>query len=229
MQLDLQQIVNGLRKRWWLALLAMVSAAAVAYLYTNAQPRIYQAQVTLQAQPNLPDNALAEAIKKEIEPSSRILTSKDFLRDVIDGNNGAGEPIQDVDLNALPGRIKVQPRPEERTILMTVDDRSGEMAALLADRIADTYVEYKAAQSQQNQTPGGLRVDWLKLQTPDVPGRPYQPRPLLYSAAAALFGLILGLLLAIGLELLDTTLKSPDDVNQYVGLSTLGIIPRGKG
>ena len=64
MQLDLRQILNGLRKRWWLALLVMLSAGVVAYLYSNAQPTLYQARVTLVAQPVPPDNGTIEAIKK---------------------------------------------------------------------------------------------------------------------------------------------------------------------
>jgi capsular polysaccharide biosynthesis protein len=50
----------------------------------------------------------------------------------------------------------------------------------------------------------------------------------LYAAAAGLFGLVLGLLLAVGLELLDTSLKTPGDVRQWTGMSTIGVIPRGK-
>jgi capsular polysaccharide biosynthesis protein len=226
MQLDLQQILNGLRKRWWLALLVMLSAAAVAYLYSNAQPPIYQAQVRIQAQPTSPSNDVSEYLRREIPASAPILTSKDFLRDVLDGKYGSAEPIRDVDVDALQGDIKVQPLPDDRAINMTVDYGDAATAQLLADRIADAFAARKNAETQDN--PGGVRINWYKLQTPDLPSRPYQPRPLLTTAAAALFGLILGLLLAIGLELLDTTLKSPAEIRQYVGLNTLGIIPTGR-
>ncbi len=61
-----------------------------------------------------------------------------------------------------------------------------------------------------------------------MPDQPYQPRPKLYAAAAGIFGLLLGLLLAVGLELLDTSLKTAGDIQRYVGITTVGIIRRGR-
>src|SRR5438552_452428 len=220
MQVDIKQILSGLRKRWWLALIVMLSAGAVAYLYTNAQPRIYQAQVTIISKCVPPDNGCIEAIKKTLPTYAQELGSKDLWRQVIDDNL-----IQDVDLDALPGQIKVQARPDDNDLVMTVDNRSADMAATLADRISRAFVERQMADTQDLVS--GNRVVWDIPQTPERPQKPYQPRPLLYGGAAALFGLILGLLLAIALELLDTTLKTPSEVTQYLGMSTLGVIPKG--
>jgi capsular polysaccharide biosynthesis protein len=221
MQLDLRQILNGIRKRWWLALLVALAAAAVAYLYTDAQPRVYQAQTTLAARPVPPDNGMIEAIKKTMPTYAQELGSKEFWRQVVDSNM-----IQDVDVNALPGQIRVQPRPDENSIVMTVDSGDPQKAALLADRIATAYVEKQAAENQ-DVSAGGNRVVWSVTQAAEQPSQPYQPRPRLYAAAAGLFGLIVGLLLAVALELLDTTLKTPNEVQQFLDLNTLGVIPRG--
>src|SRR5947207_11695161 len=221
MHLDIRQILNGLRKRWWLVLIVMLTAGAVAYLYTNDQPRIYQAQVTLVAKPVPPDNGLIEAIKKTMPTYAQELGSKDLWRQVIDDNM-----IQDVDVEALPGQIKVQSRPDDNALVMTVDNKSGKQAAILADRISKAFIEKQMADTQGSSVSGN-RVVWDITQPAEEPSKPYQPRPTLYGAAAALFGLILGLLLAIALELLDTTLKTPSEVNQYLGMSTLGVIPRG--
>ena len=220
MQVDIKQILSGLRKRWWLALIVMLSAGAVAYLYTNAQPRIYQAQVILVSKCVPPDNGCIEAIKKTLPTYAQELGSKDLWRQVIDDNL-----IQDVDLDALPGQIKVQARPDDNDLVMTVDNKSADMAAVLADRISRAFVGRQMADTQDLVS--GNRVVWDIPQTPEPPQRPYQPRPLLYGGAAALFGLILGLLLAIALELLDTTLKTPSEVSQYLGMNTLGVIPKG--
>lgn len=42
------------------------------------------------------------------------------------------------------------------------------------------------------------------------------------------FGLLLGVVLALGIEYLDDTLKSPEDVEQHLGLPVLGVIPKLK-
>ena len=221
MQLDLRQILNGLRKRWWLALLVMLSAGAVAYLYTDAQPRVYQVQTTLVARPVPLDNGSIEAIKKTLPTFAQELGSTEFWRQVVNGNL-----MQDVDVDALPGLIKVQSRPDENALVMNVDHRDANTAALLADHIGRAFVERQMGQNQE-VNPGGIRTVWTITQGVGVPTQPYQPRPRLFGAAAALFGLVLGLLLVIALELLDTTLKSPSEVEQYLGMNTLGVIPRG--
>ena len=199
--------------------MAMLSAAAVAYLYTNAQPRVYQAQVTLVAKPVPPDNGLIEAIKKTMSTYAQELGSKDLWRQVVDGNL-----MRTVDVDALSGQIKVQARPDQNALMMTVDNSDPEEAAQIAEAISLAFVDRQNAENQALAS--GNKVVWVVAQGAEAPRQPYQPRPNLYAAAAALFGLILGLLLAIGLELVDTTLKSPADIEQYMKLNTLGVIPR---
>jgi capsular polysaccharide biosynthesis protein len=220
MQLDLKQILDGLRKRWWLALIVALAAAAVAYLYSNAQPPVYQAQVTVAAKPVPPDNGLIEAIKKTLPTYAAEMASRDLIRQVVDDNR-----IPDVDPDTIV--LRTQARPDDNSIVMTVDHANGEIAAQVAEGVSNAFIEKQAAENQQANA-SGQRVVWVVTQAATVPSDPYQPRPKLYAAAAGLFGLLLGLLLAIGLELLDTSLKTPADVQRYVGVNTVGIIPRAK-
>jgi len=220
-QLDLRQILNGILKRWWLAVIVMVVAAAVAYAYSAMQPSVYQSEVTLVAAPVPLDNGQIEAIQKTLPTYAQQLGSKEFWQQVIDR-----EMIQDVDPDSLVGKINVQARPTSNALVMTVDSSDPQKAALLADRISNDFVDLRNADNQ-DVNPGGFRTVWTITEAAAPPTSPYQPRPRLYAGAAALFGLILGLLLAVILELLDTSLKSSNDVEQYLGLSTVGIIPRG--
>ncbi len=223
MQIDIQQILTGLKKRWWLALIVAITAAAVAYIATDLQPRVYQAQVTVAAQSVPLDNGMVEAIKKQLVSYALQMSSPDFIADVVDGKYG--EPIQDVDPAALV--LKAQAQPDNQTIVMTVDHADGLVAARIAEAVSNAFIEVQAAANQQANS-SGQKVLWVVTQPASVPSEPYQPRPKLYAAAAGLFGLLLGLLLVIGLELLDTTLKSAVDVQRFTGLNTIGVIPRGK-
>jgi capsular polysaccharide biosynthesis protein len=219
MQLDFRQIWNGIRKRWWLALLVMLAAGASAYLQQDLQPDVYQAQTSLAAKAVPPDNGLVEAIKKQMSTYAQEMGSRRLWQEVVDNNL-----MRTVDLDALPGQIKIQPRPDQQLLVMTVDSRDPMQAALLAEAISEEFID---RQNADNETlPGGNRVVWVVAQPAEIPARPYQPRPLLYGGAGALFGLILGLLLIVIIELLDTSLKTPAEVQQYTGLNTLGIIPR---
>ncbi|MDB5440500.1 MAG: exopolysaccharide biosynthesis protein [Caulobacteraceae bacterium] len=59
----------------------------------------------------------------------------------------------------------------------------------------------------------------------DVPGRPFKPQPLRNMIVAAIVGLGIGALLALGLEQLDETIKSPADIDAKLGIPLLGAIP----
>jgi len=61
-----------------------------------------------------------------------------------------------------------------------------------------------------------------------IPLYPYKPRKKVTMLLGAILGLALGITFALFLERLDNTIRTPDDVAQYLGLSVLGVIPRLK-
>lgn len=62
----------------------------------------------------------------------------------------------------------------------------------------------------------------------DVPSKIYSPSLLRNLLLAIIFGLGLGVGLALFFEYLDDTIKSPADIEKLLGLAVLGVIPRLK-
>jgi len=58
-----------------------------------------------------------------------------------------------------------------------------------------------------------------------LPGELNRPKTRTNALAGAVLGVLLGAIIAFGLEYLDDTLKTPEDVERYVALTTLGAIP----
>ncbi len=72
-----------------------------------------------------------------------------------------------------------------------------------------------------------LRVNNIRvLDQPLKPTAPVAPRVPLNIALGSLAGLVLGLGLAIGREQLDRTVKSPEDVEEELGATFLGLLPQ---
>ena len=59
-----------------------------------------------------------------------------------------------------------------------------------------------------------------------IPRRPIKPRERLNLMVGAMFGLFLGLAAAFFLDYLDNTFRTPEDIEKYLGLSVLGVIPK---
>lgn len=73
----------------------------------------------------------------------------------------------------------------------------------------------------------GAAPNVLSVIEPAVtPSGPASPRPLLYTALAAVLGLLLMVAVAFGRDALDDTLRTPEDVEASLGLPTLAQIDR---
>jgi len=63
------------------------------------------------------------------------------------------------------------------------------------------------------------------VQMPSIPFEPTEPRTVLYSVAAIVFSLMVGVGLSIALELMDTRIRTPAEVARQVGVPLLGSVP----
>jgi capsular polysaccharide biosynthesis protein len=69
------------------------------------------------------------------------------------------------------------------------------------------------------------RTNFLTITTAEAPGQPISPRIGLNMAIAMVLGLMAGLFLSFFLEMMDNTIKTPDDVQKHLGLTVMGTIP----
>lgn len=77
---------------------------------------------------------------------------------------------------------------------------------------------------------GGVGVNNIAIVDPaDVPQKPSSPRLLLNLAIAVLAGLILGAIVALGLEQIDEAIADPAEVERRLGLALLGSVPKVEG
>ncbi len=65
---------------------------------------------------------------------------------------------------------------------------------------------------------------WSRAERPLAPAKPDVP---MYLIGAAIFGIILGIALAFFIEYLDTSVKTLDDVERFLQIPVLAVIPRG--
>ena len=59
-----------------------------------------------------------------------------------------------------------------------------------------------------------------------MPGAPVRPRTFWNLGLSIIAGLALGIIVAVAVEFLDSTLRTPDDVEQRLGLAVIAIVPK---
>src|SRR5512144_1460679 len=73
---------------------------------------------------------------------------------------------------------------------------------------------------------GGLENSNVRIvEEATAPRAPILPRKAWNLGLSVVAGLVLAFGLAFGIEYLDTTVKNPDDVERYLGLSVIGVVP----
>jgi len=111
---------------------------------------------------------------------------------------------------------------KQKSAEYTQKKSSYEMKLDLLNQMRETFLKTSVNELLPRQP-----IDVHEIAKPDsAPARPNVP--LLLSVGAGL-GLILGLILAFFLEYLDTSVKTLDDVERYLGVPVLAVIPKDVG
>ncbi len=157
-----------LGKHWITLVSSVIFATGIALVYSKSQPRIYEATTMLEINPHA-DQPLGDKddgsslnigaglywdTREYYETEYKIMTSDKVLRAVVRDLGLAKDPSffglksapktpipEDAAIDALRGRVIVDPVKNSRLVLLHVDDTDPERAARLADAVANTFIQ----------------------------------------------------------------------------------------
>ncbi|MFW2390340.1 MAG: GumC family protein [Polyangiales bacterium] len=174
------------RYRWWILCTALATTTLIA-LWTFRLPKVYQATVTLEYDPN-PTSPLGSSVEDVGGQVSHFLMSREFFETqnliiqsrvvaerVVERLGLADDPTffgQDEGAEFAPvakeeaaqhlqGKLKLDPIEDTRLVLLKVRDNDPERAALLANMVADSYIE-KTMEDRLGST--AAAAEWLSQQ-----------------------------------------------------------------
>ena len=182
------EYVQALWKRRWVIIVIAGMVCLASYAWTLKQPRIYQADCTLQYDSN-PPRPLGEEVTDTASPNifwetrvffatqNRIIGSRavaekvvrklslhknaDFWRVPIENRARWKGATVAATAQRLQGLTTVTPERDTRIVHVLVEDRDPERAQLLANTLVDTYIEKVMADRLSNTTSA---LEWLGTQ-----------------------------------------------------------------
>lgn len=123
----------------------------------------------------------------------------------------------DMEYSQLQGMVTVTTEADTRVIGITVQDIDPGRAKTIADKVRELASNHIAEVMDSS----AVKV----VDEANLPGGPSGPNVIKYMA----IGLVLGFVLAVGIILIiyltNDKIKTPEDIEKYLGISTLGSIP----
>lgn len=222
MTLDLMEIVGIIRKRFWLIAIVSVLAAVISGLisFYYLKPT-YESKISVvigktqdKSQTSTLDYNDIMMFQNMVKTYAEIAQSRTVAQNTIKSLNLSKK----ITLEGLQGQISVTPQSNTQIMDIAVKDGNAVMARDKVNAVAKAFIK-----EATRIFPDG------NVQTIDaaiVPKSPISPNKRLNVAIAFFLGLMLSVGLAFLMEFMDNTLKSESEVEKYVGLPVIGVIPK---
>jgi capsular exopolysaccharide synthesis family protein len=120
---------------------------------------------------------------------------------------------------------------QQKNEAMDLDRKSGSYVVLQRQAESDRQLwQSLLTQQKELQVVSNSRSNNVQVQDrAEVPGAPFSPNTRREWFTALMAGLLVAFGLAFGIEYLDDTIKTPEDVSKRLGLPLLGLVPAIRG
>lgn len=143
---------------------------------------------------------------------SKVITSRNIL------DNVAKNLSFKTNSDALNSMITVTPEQDTQLIDVAVKNKDKRKAQEIVNQVSKTFVNNISNIMKMEQN---VHV----LDRAVMPSAPISPKVPLNTAIAFFLGLMVSIFIAFIIEYLDDTIKTPEDIEKYLGLAVIGTIP----
>lgn len=119
----------------------------------------------------------------------------------------------------LKKMITVTPQQGTQILVIKAENQDPQEAARIVDAVSEAFVEESRI---VYETGGNISI----IDKAKVPENPVKPKKALNVAIAFFIGVMASVGLVFVLEYMDRTIKTEEDVEKYLGLPVIGIIPK---
>ena len=215
-EIDLQEIIMLLLHRAWLiAICAIITAVMGLAISKLAITPMYQSTTKVYILNKKDDNAITYSdvqLGTQLTADyAQLIKGRDVLEKIIE-TCGTGESY-----GSLSNRVTVQTLTNTRIIAITVEDPDPVMAQFIANEIRKVAAEH---------IKNVMDIQAVNVaEEANLPTGPSSPNVMKWTAIGGLLGAFLCIMVIVIRFLMDDTIKTSEDIERYLGLSTLAMIP----
>ena len=208
-EVNLGDIFGLLLHRMWMILLAGFICGAVGFIYSNffitpqyqSTTKVYILNKQNSTSVTYSDVQLSTTLSKDYEGVIKQLSLNETYE-------------------SLVGRVSAVNTNDTRIIAITVTDSSAEQAQKIANAVRDLAAKHIT----QVMDIEAVNV----VDSANLPTAPVSPSITKWTFMGIVIGIIASMIIIIVKYLLDDTIKSSEDIEKYLGISTLALIPMNR-
>ena len=217
LEIDLIDLLYHLKKRLWLIIAACVLGAVLGGLFTVMfMETEYTASTRMYVLNRSSENSISSG---DYSVSNFMISDYEVL---ITGQNVTKKVIEQLQLNMtvkeLAEKISVSAIDNTRVLQITVVDNSAQRAADIANCVRE--VSGKQIKEIMNVEAVNLVFE------AEVPQQKSGPSLAKNTVLVAALGMVAAIGVLVVIYILDDTIRTEEDVERYLGLSVLGVIPQ---
>jgi capsular polysaccharide biosynthesis protein len=214
-------------RHWWLVVIAVLVASGIAFIYSETRDPSYQSSVRLMAIAEPPDYWLDNYARNRLPSYRAQIDSHQFVASALERHGSTVSPDHAI------GVLSLDHTSDSNVVRIIATDSDPQRAAEIVNALAGAFVEQSRIENaalvdayQADEPPpfSGV-VQLVQLDAPGPPESPIGPRTRLNTAAAAILGLVFGILLTFAVAYFEDVLRKPEDVERFLDLPTIASIP----
>lgn len=216
-EVDLFEVLLLLVSKAWLIILAGILTATIGFVYSaffiaptyKSTTKIY---IQNKQQENVVTYAEMQVGIQLTKDYGELITSRMVLEKVIQDME-----LEDMSYESLLAKVQVTNPEDTRIMTITVTDTDPMMAMELANCIRETASDHIT---------NVMDIEAVNIaETANLPTKKAGPSITKWTVLGGCVGAFFVIAVVLILFFLDDTIKSSDDVERYLGLSTLALIP----
>lgn len=215
-EIDLVELLGVILHNLWIIIVSGVIVAAVALLVSyfiitpkyESVTKIYVISKTNADTMTYSDLQAGSTLTKDYK---ELVKSRPVLEEVL------AETGIDIELKDLEEQITVEVPTDTRIVSITVEDKDPYEARIIADSVRIAAAKH----IQEVMDTEAVNV----VEEASLPIEKSSPSILMNTAIGYAVGLFLAIAIVMINYIMDDTIKTPDDVEKFLGVSVLGSIP----
>jgi capsular polysaccharide biosynthesis protein len=219
-EIDLNELLFSLLHKWWIILLIGIIGA----LITGSVSKFLLTPVFKSTSKLYVINRQNDDITTWSDMQSSEFLAKDF-RILIKSRPIREEVLQNLKLNITP---------EELSSMISINTPEGtrilEIMVTYTDPVLAKQIVDEIAKVSSERLVNVMEIKKVNIaEEGNLPLEPSSPNIKLNTIIGGILGVFFTSLILIILHIINDTIRSPEDVEKYLGLTTLGIIPIEEG